>query len=61
MKKEKKKLVFKSDIERRKYIEKVFKGTRVMEILEDIDRIMAPIKKWNEEYKKEKLSLKLSN
>ncbi|MFA6285511.1 MAG: hypothetical protein WC643_03225 [Parcubacteria group bacterium] len=52
-----KKLVFKSDAERRKYIEKVFKGTRVMEILEDIDRIMTPIKKWNEEYKKEKMML----
>jgi len=61
MKNEKKKLVFKSDAERRKYIEKVFKGTRVMEILEDIDRIMAPIKKWNEEYKKEKLLLNSHN
>jgi len=54
MKKEKQKLVFKSDAERRKWIEKVFKGTRVMEILEDIDRIVAPFKAQNEKWKREK-------
>ena len=60
MKKEKQKLVFKSDAERRKYIEKVFKGTRVMEILEDIDRIVAPFKAQNEKQKRE-IKLKLSS
>jgi Sec-independent protein translocase protein TatA len=49
---EKRDLVFKSDAERRKYIEKVFKGTRVPEILKDIDKIMEPFKKQNEENKK---------
>lgn len=49
---EKQKLVFKSDAEKRKYVEKVFKGTRVPKILKDIDKIMEPFKKQNEENKK---------
>jgi len=47
-----KRLVFKSDAERRRWIEKVFKGTRVSEILKGIDKIMEPFKKQNEESKK---------
>ena len=55
MKKEKQKLVFKSADERREYIRKAFEGTRIWEIFLDIERIIEPFRRQNEQYKQENL------